>query len=73
MEMFTDGFTLLIQGKLLRDYPKVFAEALLGAFIGMIIFIVLAFFSVPLWIAVIVSSAISGALQPWIFKDIKFA
>jgi uncharacterized membrane protein len=73
MEMFTDGFTLFMQGKLLRDYPKVFAEALLGAFIGMIIFLGIAMFGAPLWLAVIISSAISGALQPWIFKDIKFA
>jgi uncharacterized membrane protein len=58
---------------LLRDYPKVFAEGLLGTLIGMIIFVAVSFFGAPLWVAAIVSAAITGALQPWIFKDIKFA
>jgi hypothetical protein len=73
MEMFTDGFNLFVQGKLLRDYPKVFAEAFLGIFIAMILLAAIVFCGAPLWVAVIISSAVSGALQPWIFKDIKFA
>ncbi|MEQ8427050.1 MAG: hypothetical protein RLT87_11225 [Gammaproteobacteria bacterium] len=71
-EMFLHSVSLFLQGKLFQDIHKVFRQAGIGISVGAILLIVSVKAGLALWIAVLLSSLISGALQPWLFKDLKY-
>jgi hypothetical protein len=62
---------LLLKGKLLRD-PVYFArQTAIGVGIGLLLLVTLATAGVPLWLPVAVSSLVTGAVMPFLLKDIK--
>ncbi len=67
-----DSAKLLFAGKLFRDNGKAMRQLALGAGAGAIVLIVLSLFA-PLWLAALVGGAVSGLLQPLLFKDLKYA
>lgn len=72
-EMFLNSATLFIQGKLFRDINSVFKQAATGMAIAAILLIVLVKTGLPLWLAIILASLVSGGIQPYLFKDLKYA
>ena len=73
LDSLSDVFTLFIRGKLFRDFGNVVQQTLIGNFLAAVILIVLAKSGIPLWVDISVASIVAGAMQPWLFKDIKFA
>lgn len=62
---------LLLKGKLLRN-PGYFArEVALGILLGVLLLVGLDKVGVELWVAVVVSSVITGAIMPLLLKDVK--
>lgn len=62
---------LLLKGKLLRN-PGYFArEVLLGVMLGFLLLVGLNKVGVELWVAIAVSSLITGAVMPFLLKDVK--
>ena len=62
---------LLLKGKLLRNPGYFYRQTALGVSIGSLLFIALAQVEVPFWFPVIVSSLVTGAMMPFLLKDIK--
>ncbi len=73
IDMFMNSVTLFFQGKLFKEPGKVFRQTLIGAVTTAILCVVLANIGLTLWIAVLVSAFVGGALQPWLFKDLKYS
>jgi hypothetical protein len=73
MEMFTNAVSLFLRGKLFRDPGSVVKLQLVGVAIAAILLVTLRMLGLPLWLDVVVASAVSGALQPWLFRDLKYA
>jgi hypothetical protein len=71
--MFTNAVVLFCRGKLFRDFNKVVERTLIGNLIAIVLVVGLAKLGLALWIAVLVAAVISGAAQPWLFKDLKYA
>lgn len=71
-DMFWNSVVLFLKGKLFHDLPKVMMLAGIGITVAAVILIVLAKAGVPLWLAVIVASLCAGALQPRLFRDLKY-
>lgn len=67
-----DALTLLCRGQLVRNFGTVVVLAMTGNLIAAILMIVMFKAGLSLLIAVPAASLIAGALQPWLFKDIKF-
>ncbi len=63
---------LLFAGKLFRDNAKSMRQLAIGAGIGALVIVILGLF-LPLWLAALVGGAVSGAMQPILFKDLKYA
>lgn len=72
-EMFLSSAKLFMKGKLFRDINNVFKKACIGMAIAAFLVIFLAKIGLPLWLAIIIASLVSGGVQPYLFKDLKYA
>ncbi len=62
---------LLLKGKLLRN-PGYFArEVAIGITINFLLLVGLKHFGLDLWLAIAVSSLLTGSLMPFLLKDVK--
>lgn len=71
-DLFSHSLRLFLRGKLFREPRQVLRQWALGVAIGAIALLLLAALGTPLWLAVLLTSAGGGALQPWLFKDLKY-
>ena len=71
IEMFKNSIALFFKGKLFRDNKAVFKQWLIGFVITLLLMMVLGYLVNPI-IGVIVASVVGGALQPYLFKDLKY-
>lgn len=72
-DMFLNSVTLFMKGRLFQDVGSVIRQAIIGMVITAAIVIGLVKAGLSLWIAIIVASLIAGAIQPYLFKDLKYA
>ncbi len=72
-DMFLNSATLFIKGKLFRDIGNVYRKACIGMAIAAFLLVVLVKIGLPLWLAIILASLVSGGIQPYFFKDLKYA
>lgn len=70
--MAMNSAKLFVTGKLFQDYGKVIRQMLVAIAIGVVILYGIAQVA-PLWAAAAVAGAVSGFLQPILFKDLKYA
>ena len=71
-DMFTNSLRLFLKGKLFREPRQVLRQWLIGAAVTLLVLVVLARVGLPLWLAVLLASLGGGALQPYLFKDLKY-
>lgn len=72
-DMFMNSVTLFLRGKLFKDIGKVFRKALVGSIITASLCIALTIAGVPTVFSLVIGAMIGGAIQPWLFKDLKYA
>lgn len=70
--MAMDSAKLFFAGKLFQDYKVVFRQILIGAGCGVIAMVVASQF-LPIFIATAIGGALAGAMQPILFKNLKYA
>ena len=69
--MAMNSAKLFLQGKLFQDNSKMMGKLALGAGMGAIVIVVAGQF-LPLWAAALAGGAVSGLVQPVLFKDLKY-
>ena len=72
VEMFLSSVRLFIRGKLFRDNRAVLKQWLIGFAVSTALLLAVGWLTSP-WIGVIVASVVGGGLQPYLFKDLKYA
>ena len=72
LSMAMDSAKLFLSGKLFQNYSQVFTKLAIGVVCGLVAFIVGMQF-LPLWVAAVLGGAVSGFLQPVLFKNLKYA
>ena len=72
-EMFSNSLRLFLKGKLFREPKMVARQWLIGLAFTFVVLVALAKAGVPLWLAVLAASLGGGALQPLLFKNLKYA
>ena len=70
-QIFTIAVQLFTKGDLFRSPFTVLKQWSKGLFLTLTLLLLIGHFVNPL-IGVIVASLIGGAMQPWLFKDIKY-
>ena len=63
---------LFFTGKLFRDYRTVLGQLAIGVASGAIVIVLIGTIA-PAWVATIAGGMVSGALQPLLFKNVKYA
>lgn len=71
-DMVMSSLKLFFAGKLFQDPAKAMRQLAIGVAAGVIVAVVVAQIA-PLWIATAAGGAASGLLQPYLFKDLKYA
>ena len=72
VEMFKSSVSLFFRGKLFRDNAAVLKQWLIGFVVTLLVLLVVGWFS-SACIGVAVASVVGGAIQPYLFKDLKYA
>ena len=67
-----DSAKLFFSGKLFKDNGQAMRQLAIGAGAGAVIVVVVGLFA-PMWLAAVLGGAVSGFLQPILFKDLKYA
>ena len=62
---------LFFKGKLIRDPVYFIRQTTIGTVIGLLLLVSIAQVNVPLWLPIIVSSLLTGAIMPFLLKDFK--
>ncbi|MFC4252985.1 hypothetical protein [Sinimarinibacterium flocculans] len=71
-DMFLNSLKLFFKGKLFRDPAMVVRQWAIGFVPALIAVVVLVKIGLPVWLVVLGVGLIFGALQPWLFKDLKY-
>ena len=71
-QMTRNSIALFFHGKLFADRGKVLQQLLIGIAVTAVLFVGLAKAGLPLWLAAMVAAMLGGALQPYLFKDLKY-
>jgi hypothetical protein len=72
-DMFSNSLRLFLKGKLFREPAAVFRRWLVGFAASLVALVVLVKLGAPPWIAVSAVSFGAGLLQPFLFKNLKYA
>ncbi len=70
--MFVSSMRLFLRGKLFREPRLVARLSCIGAAIAAALLVGLALAGAPLVVALVVAALVAGALQPYLFKNLKF-
>ncbi|HEY9707068.1 MAG TPA: hypothetical protein V6D48_02565 [Oculatellaceae cyanobacterium] len=62
---------LLLKGKLLENPGYFVRQTAIGVAIGLVLLVGLAKLGVPLWFPIVLSSLVTGAVMPFLLKDIR--
>lgn len=71
-DMAKSSITLFLQGRLFAEPSMVVRQTAIGALVAAIIVVVLAKIGLPVTAAAGIGGLIGGALQPYLFKNLKY-
>lgn len=71
LEMAKNSIILFFQGRLLENQQDVYRQLAIGVALTLFIFLALVKFT-GLLLAALIAGFIGGAVQPYLFKDLKF-
>ncbi|MEJ2345889.1 MAG: hypothetical protein P8076_08495 [Gammaproteobacteria bacterium] len=72
IEMFANSVILFMKGKLFQDQRLVLQRSGIATAVTAILCVVLALVGLPLWAAVIIAALVGGAMQPYLYKDLRY-
>lgn len=70
--MAQSSMSLFFRGKLFSDSAKVYRQLAIGILATAILLIAAAKAGAPPWVAALLAGLVGGALQPYLFKDLRY-
>ncbi len=71
-DMFIQSMKMFLSGKLFRDNKLVMKQGVIGVLLDIVLVVGLGKFVLPMWLAAMIGGVASGALMPYLFKDLKY-
>lgn len=71
-EMFMGSAAMMLKRKLFRDNSMVIRQWIIGFIVAVALIVLLGKFVLPMWAAAMIGGFATGALMPWLFKDLKY-
>ena len=72
LDMFLNSVSLFLRGKLFQEPGKVMRQTVIGMAGAILLLVIMVKAGLALWLAVVLTGLIAGAMQPWLFKDLKY-
>lgn len=72
LDLFWTSVLLFLRGKLFQNPVHVWSRVAIGIAVTALSCVALVKLVGAVWPAVIFSALVGGALQPWLFKDLKY-
>lgn len=72
LDIVLTSIRLMLAGKLFKDNAEVLGRVLFGAGAGALAITMLSLIA-PLWLAASIGGAVSGAMQPYLMRNVKYA
>lgn len=72
LEMAKSSIILFLKGKLFADPAKVYRQTAIGALVTAALLVILAKIGIPVIAAAAGAGFVGGALQPYLFKDLRY-
>jgi hypothetical protein len=71
-EMALTSIGLFFRGKLFANPAQVYRQIAIGIAVTAVVLFALAAVGLPVWLAALVAGFGGGALQPYLFKDLRY-
>jgi hypothetical protein len=71
--MARSSIVLFFRGKLFAEPGKAIVQLLIGILVTAVLFVVFAKVGAPSWLAALVAALVGGALQPFLFRNLRYA
>ncbi|HVY99796.1 MAG TPA: hypothetical protein VHA35_09855 [Dongiaceae bacterium] len=71
-DMAKTSILLFLQGRLFQDPIKVAQQVLIGAILTAVVLVVLVLLGLPLLAAAAIAGLVGGAIQPYLFRNLKY-
>ena len=72
-EMVKNSIRLFFQGRLFAEPGKAYTQLIIGVVLTALCFVAaLRFAGLPYWAAAAVAGFLGGALQPYLFRDLRY-
>jgi hypothetical protein len=71
-EMAITSIGLFLRGKLFANPAQVYRQIATGVLVTAAVLVALAEIGVPVWLAALIAGFGGGALQPYLFKDLRY-
>lgn len=72
-DLFSNSLRLFVKGKLFREPSAVFRQWAIGFAVSLVAMVAFVKLGMPLWLAVMAVALVAGVLQPYLFKNLKYA
>ncbi|MEK7855386.1 MAG: hypothetical protein AAB288_04800 [Acidobacteriota bacterium] len=63
---------MMLKGKLFRDNRMVIRQWSIGFLVAVALIVLLGKFVIPMWAAAMIGGFVTGAMMPYLFKDLKY-
>ena len=70
--MATSSMTLFFRGRLFADPAAAYRKLAIGVLVTALMVVVVGIAGAPLWAAALLAGLGGGALQPYLFKDLRY-
>jgi hypothetical protein len=71
-EMFKNSILLFFRGRLFADPTRVYRQLAIGVAATALLLTVTVMAGTPLWLGAVIAGLVGGALQPYLFKDLRY-
>lgn len=71
-DMVKTSFGQFVRGKLFADPAMVYRQLAIGVAVTVIVTLGAVALGLPLWAAALIGGFVGGALQPYLFKDLRY-
>ncbi len=73
IEMVKNSMVLFLRGKLFAEPGKAYMQLMLGVLLTVLLFVAaLRFGGLPHWVAAAAAGFVGGALQPYLFRNLRY-
>lgn len=73
LEMVRSSISLFFRGKLFAEPTRAYTQLVIGILFAALCFVLAARFAgLPYWLAAVIAGFLGGALQPRLFRDLRY-